>query len=344
MKRDFLQQLGTYSPKKHYVGGWLASEKLDGQRVFWDGGVTRGLLKKDIPWANTAKDGRYKDDQIATGLWTRLGNVIHAPAKWLDQLPPVVLDGELYNPNLPRQELRSIIARLTPDETDWLEAVRLYTFGLIPLHRIFMNGRIDQPNFKKTIRQDECLPFFSKLPNKTLIASPFTFAYDRLNSLLEGQKMIHVVEQRKLPFIEVEETLAEWIKPIVDKGGEGMVLQDPFNEWQPERSKGILKYKPYTDSEAVVIGYRSGKAGFTGKIGALIVKWGDVQFELSGMTYMQRELWSSRWADENPGQVMPDSEDGRLIHRGDTVKFKYRNLSNDGVPQEASFLEVRNED
>lgn len=58
---------------RHYDGeavtGWLASEKLDGCRAYWDG----------------------------SRLWTRGGNVIEAPAWFTRDLPARVhLDGEVY--------------------------------------------------------------------------------------------------------------------------------------------------------------------------------------------------------------------------------------------------------
>jgi len=115
-KREFLQLAHTYKPEKHGIAGHWTSDKLDGQRCFWDGGVSRGVPKKNVPWANTAKDARYKIQPIATGLWSRYGNVIHAPDAWLDALPRCFLDGELWSTNLSyRQEISSIIKKLIPD-------------------------------------------------------------------------------------------------------------------------------------------------------------------------------------------------------------------------------------
>ena len=50
------------------VTGWLASEKLDGCRAYWDG----------------------------KQFWTRGGNVIDAPAWFTEGLPTIHLDGEIY--------------------------------------------------------------------------------------------------------------------------------------------------------------------------------------------------------------------------------------------------------
>ena len=51
-KREFLQLADHYDPAKHNVAGWFISEKLDGTRCFWDGGLSRGLPTDSIPWAS----------------------------------------------------------------------------------------------------------------------------------------------------------------------------------------------------------------------------------------------------------------------------------------------------
>ena len=50
------------------VAGWIATEKLDGCRAYWDG----------------------------SGLWTRGGKAIAIPQSWRDALPGTPLDCELF--------------------------------------------------------------------------------------------------------------------------------------------------------------------------------------------------------------------------------------------------------
>ena len=68
-KQDFLQLAQKYTEKKS-IGGFCYSEKLDGFRVFWDGGVTTGMHSSKVPWANTTKD-----------------HIHAAPSKSFDPLP-----------------------------------------------------------------------------------------------------------------------------------------------------------------------------------------------------------------------------------------------------------------
>ena len=98
--KEFLQLSHTYRPDVHKVGGCFVSEKLDGTRCFWDGGISRGMKTTDVPWANVndPKTGlpKKKVKPISTGIWSRYGNPIVAPDDFLDQLPPIMLDGELW--------------------------------------------------------------------------------------------------------------------------------------------------------------------------------------------------------------------------------------------------------
>jgi hypothetical protein len=90
-RRELLQLADRYDPRKHYVAGWFVSEKLDGTRCFWDGGISRGLPTEQVPWASIIdpKTGQKKTKikPVATGLWSRYGNPIMAPDWWLNQLP-----------------------------------------------------------------------------------------------------------------------------------------------------------------------------------------------------------------------------------------------------------------
>src|SRR5205809_6855024 len=95
---EFLMLAHKYVPERdsERIKGWYCSQKLDGVRAMWDGGVSRGLLASEVPWANVEKDYRYIEENRATGLWSRLGKVIHAPDWFLDQLPLYPMDGELW--------------------------------------------------------------------------------------------------------------------------------------------------------------------------------------------------------------------------------------------------------
>jgi len=323
MKREFLMLAQKYTNQD--VRGWMMSEKLDGQRAFWDGGVTRGMLKAVVPWANTDKDERYIGTQYATGLWSRLGNVIHAPDWFLDQLPAFPLDGELYV-RYDRQRLRTIISRLTPGP-EW-KGVEYYVFDSPPLPE---SGTLWGKGISVT-----GFPVFSK---RCFI--------DTLR-FLEGQQLgvARLLHQEK---VDDKDHLLYILDAVTTIGGEGMMLRSPYSYWAPERSKNLLKVKKLDDMEGTVIGYTAGRrtdkgSKLLGLMGALVLRLpSGVRLELSGFTEEERQLNDSTYALDHPGEELPSDVYAVAFPRGMKVTFRYRGLTNDGVPNEARFWRGYNE-
>jgi len=361
-KREFLQLAHTYKPEKHGIAGHWTSDKLDGQRFFWDGGVSRGILKKNVPWANTAKDDRYKIPQIATGLWSRYGNVIHAPEWWLDELPRCFLDGEGYCEDIRyRQELSSIIKQLIPNSEDWKKP-KFYVFGIPPIEEIFKSGWIKNVNFTKYIDGDKCRAFIDSYYGKLIYAStPTTTSrsvYHKLDEILTGNIVALRHQQYELDF---NTTIA--IKQVAHRleiatsvpGGEGIVVRNPDSTWKAERCHSLLKVKGEDDAEATVIGYTAGKltdlgSKHLGYVGALIIDFRGSRMELAGLNDEERILVhretrmpqaAYHWAVDHPGQEIPEIYESEMISKGTVITLKYRGLSKDGIPQEARYWRKR---
>src|SRR5262249_53879808 len=130
-------------------GGWYLSEKLDGMRAYWDGGITRGMSCYEVPFANVEKDGRYVTPPKATGLWTRYGKPIQAPLWFLDELPKFPLDGELTMGRGTFQDVISACRRIEPRDADW-EKVSYRVFDLPDYGDTFRDGNLSTPNFTKS--------------------------------------------------------------------------------------------------------------------------------------------------------------------------------------------------
>ena len=82
-----LLKLSEY--KGQNVGGWLASEKLDGVRAYWDG---RNLLSRN-------------------------GKILAVPEGWSAHFPPFALDGELYTARSEFEKIQSTVMDKTPNVT-----------------------------------------------------------------------------------------------------------------------------------------------------------------------------------------------------------------------------------
>ena len=84
-----LLRLSEY--KDQNVSGWLASEKLDGVRAYWDG----------------------------ENLLSRQGKRLNAPQSFTKNFPKFALDGELYAKELKFEEIQASVMDKLPDEKAW---------------------------------------------------------------------------------------------------------------------------------------------------------------------------------------------------------------------------------
>jgi hypothetical protein len=376
-KREFLQLADHYHPAKHNVAGWFISEKLDGTRCFWDGGLSRGLPTEQVPWASVIdpKTGKKKAKikPVATGLWSRYGNPIIAPDVFLNLLPCCPLDGELWAGCGNFQLCRSICGGDTPDPR-FMDKIVYAIYSSPPLAAVFSTGEIKNTNMVRVMDYIACehwicqrldakperhegLPVprrslgddYTYMPPGVPFADELRFLNANLDNGPESKCYLH--QQTKL--IDIPEEAATqveaFLRKVLDLGGEGVVVRNPQAIWTPKRHRDILKYKPFLDAEARIIGFTSGRetgkgSKHLGRIGALITEYNGQRLELSGLTDAEREFSSDEmgaFASANPGVDMPDWFQGRLFKRGQMVTFKYRELSDDSIPKEARFWRRR---
>lgn len=363
MRREFLQLAHKYVPAKFNVAGWFISEKLDGTRCFWDGGLTRGMGTLDAPWASITdpKTGQPKKKvkPLATGLWSRYGNPIMAPDEFLNSLPCCPLDGELWAGRGKFQLCRSICAGDAPDPR-FLKQIEFAVYSSPPLVGIFQTGEIKNSNMHRMIdflemeqwvrqRLDRFDGDFRYLPPGSVFQDEVRF----LAKMLENSPVSTCYLHRQTKLIdmtnEAAQQVEQYLERVLDMGGEGIILRNPREPWIPKRNRGILKYKPFDDAEGAVVGFTSGRktdkgSKHLGRIGALILDFDGKRLELSGLTDAEREfetVIASDHAEKNPGKDMPAGIQGKHFKVGQKVTFKYRELSDDGIPKEARYWRRR---
>lgn len=362
MRREFLQSAKTYNPEKSKIAGFYISEKCDGNRAFWDGGLTRGMDTRSVPWASVIdpKTGgpKSKVKPTSTGLWSRYGNPIIAPDWFLDLLPPCPLDGELWAGRGNFQLCRSICGGDIPDPR--FDLIQYAVYGSPPIMSVLQSGEIKNANMVATFDEDmmsevvvqliamNCPDFMSLDPEGT-----FEHELLSLNEILDGDK-VYLHPQTKLPNDEAlaQEQVESELSKVLDRGGEGVVIRDPNAHWTPKRVGSLLKYKPHQDDEGLLVGFTSGRetsrgSKLLGKIGALILDYKGKRLELSGLTDGEREFESesrTAFARANPGKEMPAEFQGKHFKVGQKITFKYRELSDDGIPKEARYMRVRDEE
>lgn len=356
VRREFLQLAKTYKPTKNRIAGWLLSEKLDGTRCLWDGGLSRGLPTAGIPWASVTNpktgEPKGKVKPLATGLWSRYGNPIMAPDWFLDKLPAFPCDGELWAGRGNFQLCRSICAGDTPDER--FDQIKFAVFSAPPLPALFQTGLIKNTNMLVDLNMDEVDSWMAKnkrLTGSTAFGSTLEQELFALSSYDDWDEQIFMLAQILLPNDEDEASaqLSHHMNKFLDEGAEGIMLRNPMSKWKPKRVADCLKFKPWEDDEGTVVGFTSGRetnkgSKLRGLIGALILDYKGQRLELSGLTDVERvfdkpDQAAHAW--DNPGVDMPSHFEGMTFKLGDTVTFKYRELSDGGTPKEARYWRTR---
>ena len=354
--REFLMQAKTLGDRDRILNFFL-SEKLDGSRAFWDGGVSRGVATKDVPWANIFNPKKPRQlksrlKPVATGLWSRYGNPVIAPDWFLNTLPRCPLDGELYAGPGNFQKCRSIVAGNTPGE-GWHQ-ISYAVFGSPPLQAVFGTGELRNPQYRGIIDSEECKTFFKARKGEDYQAvgkfATFTQELNFLQHAVDLEGPCYMVPQTLLPKDNAEARwiMTEKLAKILRQGGEGVVMRDAASMWRPKRVASVLKVKPVLDATGIVTGFTAGQktdrgSKFLGKIGAVILDFGGLRLELSGMKHALREFtpeWA-KYAAIIPGRDMPLSAVAENFKIGDRVDFKYRELSDGGIPKDARYLRTR---
>ena len=359
MKDEYVQLAQTYSPTKHFIAGWLMSEKLDGFRCIWDGGITRGMRADSIPWANTAKD---KSIRYAGGLWTRYGKVISAPKWWLDQLPDIPLDGELWCGLDDRQGLASAVKKHTPIDAQW-KKVKYMVFDSPSPEQWLKNRSISNQHNNITIPKHAIQWYYDHDGHEGLGLDVHTFG---MFSTQPG--IMELATQHKLPMMtsEVNKAISDMLARVIAKGGEGLMFRNPRTQWLPERTYDLLKYKPFDDCEVTVVGFSWGKvtdkeSRNLGRMGALRVQdAAGHTFLVSGYNDAERVITynnllpieiryapndefqpygSWQWGVEHAGKIEEDTKawQPKMFPIGKIITVKHRGRTKDGIPVEARY-------
>jgi len=185
---------------------YLVSEKYDGVRAYWDGELLR----------------------------FRSGRPVAAPTWFVNGLPKVPLDGELWIGRGSFQRLAGIVKKQSPVDEEWRE-VQFMVFEL--------PGAAG--TFRERAAQITKLVASARLP------------------WLQAVPQFLVSDQQGL-----RKRLAE----VAESGGEGLMLHRAVALYHGGRSADLLKVKLWLDDEATVVAHRPGIGKYQGMLGALEVE------------------------------------------------------------------------
>jgi DNA ligase 1 len=214
----------------------------------------------------------------------RSGQSIAAPPWFTAKLPATPLDGELWLARGKFDELSGIVRKQQAVDAEW-QRVQYMVF---------------------------------ELP-----AGDGTFAQrsQKLQALVKQTNwpQLQWIEQFK---IADEKALQAKLKQITAQGGEGLMLHLASAPVTQGRSAVLLKLKPVSDAEGVVMAHIPGKGKFAGMLGALQIKTEDGQTVKIGTGFSDEQR-------KNPPAI------------GSTITYTYRDKTPSGKPRFASFLRER---
>lgn len=186
---------------------YYVSEKYDGVRAYWSG----------------------------KQLLSRSGKTIPAPKYFLEQLPKVALDGELW---FGRQQFSR-------------------SAGLIHRHRT-------HPGYQSEWNAVRYMVF-----DAPKAAGDFEQRLAVLQSLSLENTQIEVVKQWQ---VADHSELQQQLQKYTQKGAEGLMLRLKTAPYRAARSDDLLKVKQWQDAEAEVVAWLPGKGKYKTMMGALLVR------------------------------------------------------------------------
>lgn len=234
-------------------------------------------------WVSEKYDG-VRGYWDGRALWTRGGVRVMAPAWFTAPLPATPMDGELWAGRKRFELATSTVRSQTPNEAAWRE-IRFMVFDL----------PAEPGDF------DTRLAVLRKM-------LPIT----------QAPWVVPVAQQRATTHAELHALLNKTVK----LGGEGLMLHRGSAPYRGERNADLLKFKPYDDAEARVVGHTPGQGRHAGRLGALIVETPQGQrLKLgSGLTDAERR---------DPPAI------------GTWVTYRYNGTNPSGLPRFARFMRVR---
>ncbi len=112
---------------------------------------------------------------------------------------------------------------------------------------------------------------------------------------------------------------------VLAAGGEGLMLRRIESVHRSGRNDDLLKYKPFADAEAMVIGYNPGKGKYTGMTGSLRVR------TPAGVVF-------------SVGSGLMDELRKTPPPMGATITYQFQGLTSKGKPRFPVFLRVRDDE
>ena len=169
--------------------------------------------------------------------WKNIEHILTNLQPWFDFHPDVILDGELYNHDLRDnfEKIISLVRKQKPTEEDRLEAKELVQFHCYDYANGYDLYNTRNNNLVKTDMYSYCV-----------IHVPTKLIHTQAGS--ETQHRVNLANNYE---------------------GSILRLNRPY---QRKRSYGLQKFKDFSDTEAMIVGYVEGKGKRTGTLGKFLMQ------------------------------------------------------------------------
>ena len=258
-------------------------------------------------WASEKWDG-YRAVWNGNTFKSRAGKNFDVPDWYRSIMPPgVALDGELW---LGRGEFEScgLLRRKKPTKPD----------EILEWENSWKVANVKYKVFDVLNNDDEFeqrMVLLNKIINKR----------NSCMSRLGLSDIKPVLEFTTQTLVSKPEAL-KLAKKVIAGGGEGIMLRQPKSLYEPKRSSTLYKIKEVADTEATIVGYKSGTGKYIGKLGSFICELKDdpsIRFNASGMDDSIRESYKSTHPI------------------GTLITITYNGFSSRGVPRHPRYLRIR---
>ena len=170
-------------------------------------------------------------------VWRNIQHILKELKPFFQKWPNIVLDGELYNHDLKNdfEKIISLVRKTKPTDEARLESAEMVQFHCYDIIDTEISFQVRDEFIKENLPWSKCI---------TWVDTHLIFRED-------DAKVYH---NRNL-----------------SKGYEGSIVRtnDPY---QCKRSHNLRKFKDFSDAEAQIIGYETGKGKRTGTIGKFIMQ------------------------------------------------------------------------
>ncbi len=233
---------------------------------------------------------------MKNGLFTRNGKEyvscphIHKLFKPLfKKHPNYVIDGEIYSHNVPFEKIMSVVRKSKPTIQDLEEAekiVKIYIFD--------------------GVTDDADLGFEKR----------FKLIKQEITKIIGKSKYIKFIEPIK---VNSHKEIEDYHNKFVKQGYEGLILRVPSSVYENKRSKALLKYKHFLDTEFEIIDVIEGIGNRSGMAGNLVLEMKNGK-EFSASIRGGEEYYKYLLKNKN-----------KFI--GKLATIRYQELSSDEIPR-----------